>query len=62
MLVVGNRAQVKAVSRQRDEDRLSRGEISPSALQRENLAFRGFKKGILALKPKYLPKPAVNAS
>lgn len=61
MLVIENRAHVKALARQRDEERVRRGEISASDLQRENLAFQGFKKGILAMKPKYLPKSAVAA-
>lgn len=51
-----NRAAVKALSRERDEDRLRRGEVSPSELQRENLVFRGFRKDVIGLKPKYKPK------
>ncbi len=50
-----NRAAVKALSRERDEERLRRGEVSPSELQRENLAFRGFRKDVIGLKPKYKP-------
>ncbi|MCA9770855.1 MAG: hypothetical protein KC466_00515 [Myxococcales bacterium] len=51
-----NRAAVKALSRERDEGRLRRGEVSPSELQRENLVFRGFRKDVIGLKPKYKPK------
>lgn len=51
-----NRAAAKARSRERDEERLRRGEITPSQLQQENLVFRGFEKGQLALKPKYARK------
>ncbi|PTX52264.1 hypothetical protein IQ03_01054 [Gemmobacter caeni] len=51
-----NRAAVKALSRERDEERLRRGEVSPSELQRENLVFRGFRKDVIGLKPKYKPK------
>lgn len=50
-----NRAAVKALSRERDEERLRRGEVSPSELQRENLALRGFRKDVIGLKPKYKP-------
>lgn len=49
-----NRAAAKARSRERDEERLRRGEITPSQLQQENLIFRGFKKGEIGLKPKYM--------
>ena len=35
---------------------LRRGEVSPSELQRENLVFRGFRKDVIGLKPKYKPK------
>lgn len=51
-----NRAAVKALSRERDEERLRRGEVSPSELQRENLVFRGLRKDVIGLKPKYKPK------
>lgn len=51
-----DRAAAKARSRERDEERLRRGEITPSQLQQENLVFRGFKKGELGLKPKYRRK------
>ncbi|MCC7320626.1 MAG: hypothetical protein IT542_06560 [Rubellimicrobium sp.] len=51
-----NRAAEKARARERDEERLRRGEITPSQLQQENLVFRGFKKGELGLKPKYARK------
>ena len=51
-----NRAAAKARSRERDEERLRRGEITPSQLQQENLIFRGFKKGEIGLKPKYMKK------
>ena len=40
-----NRAAMKARARERDEERLRRGEITPSQLQQENLVFRGFKRG-----------------
>ena len=51
-----SRAAAKARSRERDEERLRRGEITPSKLQQENLVFRGFKKGEIGLKPKYMRK------
>lgn len=54
--LVKNRAAVKAISRERDEERLRRGDVSPSELQRENLVFRGFRKDVIGLKPKYKPK------
>lgn len=50
-----NGAAVKALARERDEERLRRGEVSPSELQRENLVFRGFPKDVIGLKPKYKP-------
>lgn len=49
-----NRAAAKARSRERDEERLRRGEITPSQLQQENLVFRGFKKGEIGLPAKYM--------
>lgn len=51
-----NRAAEKARSRERDEERLRRGEVTPSQLQQENLVFWGFKKGEISLKPKYMRK------
>ena len=51
-----NRAAAKARVRERDEERLRRGEITPSQLQQENLVFRGFKKGTFGLKKKYMKK------
>ena len=51
-----NRAAAKARSRERDEERLRRGEITPSQLQQENLVFRGFKKGEIGLPAKYARK------
>lgn len=42
--IIRNRAAEKARARARDEERLLRGEISPSELQRENLVFRGIRK------------------
>ncbi|WP_323038914.1 hypothetical protein [Gemmobacter sp.] len=53
--IITNRAAAKARARERDEERLRRGEISPSELQRENLVFRGFRKDVIGLKPKYKP-------
>lgn len=47
---------MKALSRERDEERLRRGDVSPSELQRENLVFRGFRKDVIGLGPKYKPK------
>lgn len=38
-----NRAAAKARARERDEERLRQGEITPSQLQQENLVFRGFR-------------------
>jgi hypothetical protein len=49
------RAEQKQRSRERDEDRLRRGEITPAQLQQENLAFRGFDKKFIAIPAKYLP-------
>jgi hypothetical protein len=46
------RAAMKARSRERDEERLQRGEITLQQLQRENLVFRGFRKGVIGLGPK----------
>lgn len=51
-----NRAAAKARARERDEERLRRGEITPSQLQKENLRFRGFKKGEIGLPAKYMNK------
>jgi hypothetical protein len=51
-----NRAAAKARSRERDEERLRRGEVTPSKLQQENLVFRGFKKGEIGLPAKYIKK------
>ena len=51
-----SRAAAKARSRERDEERLRRGEITPSQLQQENLVFRGFKKGEIGLPAKYIKK------
>jgi hypothetical protein len=50
------RAAAKARSRERDEERLRRGEVTPSQLQQENLVFRGFKKGALSQPAKYIKK------
>ena len=54
--IITNRAAAKARARERDEERLRRGQIAPSELQRENLVFRGFRKDVIGLKPKYKPK------
>lgn len=54
--IIKNRAAEKARARERDEERLRRGEISPSELQKENLVFRGFRTDVIGLKPKYKPK------
>ena len=51
-----NRAAAKARSRERDEESLRRGEVTPSQLQQENLVFRGFKKGEIGLPTKYMRK------
>ena len=51
-----NRAAAKARSHERDEERLRRGEITPSQLQQENLVFRGFRKGEIGLPAKYMKK------
>ena len=53
---LNSRAAEKARARARDEKRLRRGEISPQDLQRENLLFRGVRKDVIGLKPKYKPK------
>jgi hypothetical protein len=54
-----NRAAMKARSRARDEERLKRGEISPQELQRENLIFRGFRKGVIGFGPRDKVYPRV---
>lgn len=54
--IIRNRAAEKARARARDEERLLRGEISPSELQRENLVFRGFRKDVIGFGPKHRPK------
>ena len=51
-----NRAADKACARERDEERLRRGEISPSELQQETLIFRGFRKRVIGFGPKHRPK------
>lgn len=51
-----NRAEEKARSRARDEERLRRGEISPQNLQRENLVFCGLRKDVIGFGPKHRPK------
>ena len=51
-----SRAAAKARSRERDEERLRRGEVTPSQLQQENLEFRGFRKGAIGLPAKYMKK------
>ncbi len=51
-----HRAAAKARARERDEERLRRGEITPSQLQQENLVFRGFKKRVIGLPAKYMRK------
>lgn len=53
--VLKNRAAVKALSRERDEERLRRGEVSPSELQRENLVFRGFRRDVIGFEPRHKP-------
>lgn len=55
-VIIRHRAAEKARARERDEERLRREEISPSELQRENLVFRGVRKDVIGLKPKYKPK------
>lgn len=50
-----NRAAMKALSRERDEERLRRGEVSASELQRENMAFRGFRKDVIGFEPRHKP-------
>jgi hypothetical protein len=51
-----NRAAAKARARERDEERLRRGEITPSRLQQENLVFRGLRKSEIGLPVKYMKK------
>jgi hypothetical protein len=50
-----NRAAMKALARELDEERLRRGEVSPSELQRENLVFRGFRKDVIGFEPRHKP-------
>jgi len=54
--IIRNRAAEKAIAWERDEERLRRGEISPSELQRENLLFQGFRKDVIGFGPKHRPK------
>lgn len=54
-----NRASMKARAREHDEERLKRGEISPQELQRENLVFRGFRKGVIGFGPRDKVYPRV---
>ena len=49
-----NQAAAKARSRERDEERLRRDEVTPSQLQQENLVFWAVKKGEIGLKAKYM--------
>lgn len=61
------RKRQKALSRQRDEERLARGEITPIELQRENNPFRKLRQDRIMFarcpktgEPRYLsfdPKP-----
>jgi hypothetical protein len=57
-----NRAAAKAWARKKDEERLRRGEITPSELQKENLVFRGFQKGVLGVPAKYARKPKARSN
>jgi hypothetical protein len=50
-----DRAAMKALARERDEERLRRGEVSPSELQRENLVFRGFRKDVIGFEVRHKP-------
>jgi hypothetical protein len=52
--IIRSRASEKARARERDEERLRRGEISPSELQKENLIFRRFRKDVTGLKPDHV--------
>ncbi len=54
-----NRAASKARARERDEERLRRGEITPSQLQQENLIFRGFRRSTKQLN--WWPRPRMNS-
>jgi hypothetical protein len=51
-----NRAAMKTLARDRDEERLRRGEVSASELQRENMAFRGFRKDVIGFEPRHKPE------
>lgn len=51
-----NRAEENARARERDEERLCRGEISLQELQRENFVFPGFRKVVIGCGPKHKPK------
>jgi hypothetical protein len=51
-----SRAAEKARARERDEERLLRGEISPAELQQENLVFRRFWKNAIGFGPTHRPK------
>lgn len=53
---IRGRAAAKDRARERDEERLRRGEISASDLQRENAVFRGVRKDIIGFGPKDRPR------
>jgi hypothetical protein len=53
---INSRAEAKVRALERDEERLRRGEITPQELPKENLVVRRFRKDVIGLKPKDLPK------
>jgi hypothetical protein len=53
---IENRAAVKVASREKDEGRLARREISPQDLQKENSIAQGFRKDVIGFGPKLRPK------
>jgi len=52
---IEKRVAAKAASREKDEGRLARGEVSPQVLQKENSISRGFRK-VVGFGPKLRPK------
>lgn len=55
--MINSRAEHKARTRARDEERLRAGEISPIELQRENLHFRRLRRDRINFIPPSEGKP-----
>ena len=52
---IEKRVAAKAASREKDEEWVARGDISPQELQKENSISRGFRK-VVGFGPKLRPK------